>query len=113
MSHSSQLRWQNAAQDVTTSAAQTLRAIVDAEEIYQDLLEAYNYAGGSDQAFADLLFQDDNGNPDPITDTATAAQVAIVTDLRLAIQSLHELYQAMNNVAVAQEDRAARLRRMS
>lgn len=113
MAHSSELRWQGAADAVASQAFQTLRALNDAEQTYQDLLEAYTYAGGTDQAFADLLFQEVNGNPDPIADTATAEQVALVADLSLAIQALHELYQAADNQVVAQEDRLTQLRRMS
>ena len=115
MAHSSELRWSDAAQEVGTIAAQTLSSLNTAEEIYQELFEAYTYAGGTDQAFADMLFQDINGivEPTPITDTASAAQVSLVADLRVAIQALHTLYQGMNNVLIAQEDRAASLRRMS
>lgn len=114
MSHSSQIRWEDAAQVVTTQAAQTLRALLDSEEVYLDLLEAYTYAGGSDQDFAELLFQDElvlSGSPETLV--ATQEQIDKVTDLRLAIQALHELYQALNGVAVTQNDRSAALRRMS
>lgn len=44
---------------------------------------------------------------------ANAAEVAKITDLRLAITALHELYGAMTNVVTPTEDRATPLRRMS
>lgn len=114
MSHSSQSRWENAAQAVSTQCAQLLRALVDSEEVYQDFIEVYNFAGASDQAFADLLFRDQippTGSPE--TRVANSEQIDCARDLRLAIEAMHELYQAANNTVIAQEDRASVLRRMS
>ena len=113
MAHSSELRWQGAADAVASQAFQTLRALNDAEQTYQDLLEAYNYAGGTDQLFADLLYADVIESEARNPAEATTEEVAKVADLRQAIQALHELYQAADNVAVAQEDRLSQLRRMS
>jgi hypothetical protein len=107
MAHSSKLLYDEAEQMVADRAQQTLRALQDAEEVYQDLLEVFQYSGGTDQLFADQLFQDVQAPPAP------ADQVAMVADLRAAIVALHELYQAMTNVAVTTADREADLRRMS
>lgn len=104
MAHSGEARWAHAAGLVALSSAQTIQALNQAEETYKDLLEVYNYAGGSDQAMADLLF---DASP------ADASSVALVADLRAAITALHELWQAMNNGVIAQSDRDALLRRMA
>lgn len=105
MAHSSEADWTTEASKVSQIAQGVIEHLNLAEETYQNLLEIYNYAGGTDQLAADLLFQTAPG-------TADAAQVAKVTDLRLCIVALHEMWQAMNNTAVAQADRAAVLRRM-
>lgn len=103
MAHSSELRWQGAADAVASQANQILKALVDAEQTYQDLLEAYTYAGSTDQLFADLL----------VDGTATTEEVAKATDLRLAIQAMHDLYLAADNTTVPVEDRLTKLRRMA
>lgn len=104
MAHSSEMRWAEAAQKVANAASLTIDSLNIAENSYQELLEVYNYAGGTDQTMADMLFE---------VPTADAGQVAMVADLRLCITALHELYQALNNVTITQADRAALLRRMS
>lgn len=111
MAHSSDLRWEQAANQVSARAAQTLAELREAEEVYQELLEAYNFAGGTDQLFADQLFV--NEILARSETTANAEEVSKVTDLRLAITALHQLYQCLTNVAVTQADRATNLRRMS
>lgn len=103
MAHSSEMTWSDAAGRVALSAQSTMAALQAAEEIYQDLFEVYNYTGATDQSMANQLFE---------VTTADSTQVAKVTDLRLAITALHELYQAMTNVAISQADRTAPLRRM-
>lgn len=113
MAHSSELLWKQASAEVAAASQEALTALVNAEQRYQDLLEAYNYAGGSDQLFADLLFsdliQDEARNPAE----ATVAEVAKATDLRNAITALHELYGALTNEVTSTADRATDLRRMS
>lgn len=203
MAHSSELRWAEAAARVAGASEMMIGILADAERVYQELLEAYNYAGGTDQDFGDLLFLDtypqrlqdgtqatitvdvaagvvsnpivteagsgytngvgftvtltttsgggdglaeltydvvdgaitnvavsaggstyDNGTAVSVTDLAApanqvpetqanTAEVAQVTDLRLAIQALHELHQTADNVVTAQGDRYAAMRRMS
>lgn len=103
MAHSSEMVWSDAAGRVALAAQQTMAALQAAEEVYQDLLEVYNYTGATDQDMANQLFE---------VTAAPAEQIAKVTDLRLAITALHELYQAMTNVAISQADRTAPLRRM-
>jgi len=50
----------------------------------------------------------------PVFETAAnAEELGKTTDMAAAITSIHELYEAMTNVAVLQEDRIAALRRMS
>jgi hypothetical protein len=44
---------------------------------------------------------------------ANATELNMVVDAKAAVTSIHELYQALTNQTVAQEDRIAALRRMS
>lgn len=103
MPHSANLLWKDVESLVGSVSRSLLRELILGEEAYNDLLEAYMYAGGTDQAFADLLFNT----------TATAAQVEQVADARQALVAVHRLYLLLTNNAVTQEDYAADLRRMS
>ncbi len=103
MSHPSMLRWDEAARRTTNACSSVLDALLNGENQYQELLVDYQWSGGTDQSFADLLFDT----------TATPDQVAQVADLRQALVSVHELYQAMDNVSVAQADRATDIRRLT
>jgi len=50
----------------------------------------------------------------PVAETqASATELEMVLDAKAAVTSIHELYQALTNQAVAQEDRISDLRRMS
>lgn len=138
--HSSEKRWRNnqnadsgagISVQVSTAAEQLIGALVSAEALYDELLELYQQAntpgGGSPdlsataQGLANQLFYEDwvdresdpIGNPGVLDTEANANEVQKATDLINAVTSMHELYQAANNVSVAQEDRFAQLRRMS
>ena len=113
MAHSSETRWSEASTKIAEAAYSVLQGLDNAENVYAELLEVYDYAGGTDQLCADLLFKDENAAADPPVATATAEQVAKVADLREAITALHQLYLALNSGTVAAADRAALLRRMS
>ena len=113
MAHSSEMRWVGAQASIADASRITLKALSDAEETYQDLNEVYQFAGGTDQLMADQLFRDIIESEARLPAVATATEVAQVTDLKVAILALHQLWQAMTNVAVTQDDRAALLRRMS
>lgn len=103
MAHSLELRWKDITAQVASSASTVLTALLSGENLYQDLLVSYQDAGGTDQDFADRLFGS----------TATAEQVQMTTDLRLCMQAIHELHDAMNNQVVTQDDRSTKLRRLS
>ena len=128
--HTSEKRWRNSqtrdsgvgVSELVSGAAQTvIDGLSSAEILYQDLLELYTYAGGTAQLLADQLFYEDwsvresdpIGNPGVLDTAANATEVAMATDLIGAVTAMHELYQAANNVAVAQEDRFSQMRRMS
>jgi len=128
--HSSEKRWRNNMnQDsgvgvstlISTSCETVLRGLEEAESLYQELLEIYQYAGGTAQLLADQLFYEDwsvresdpIGNPGVLDTQANAVEVEKAQAAIDAVTALHELYQAANNVAVAQADRASELRRMS
>lgn len=128
--HSSEKRWRsNQTNDsgvgvselINESCVGVLRGLEDAENKYQDLLELFQYAGGTAQLLANQLFYEDwsvresdpIGNPGVLDTQANATEVAMVQDAIDAAAAIHELYQAMTNVAVTQADRAAAIRRMS
>lgn len=104
MAHSSEMTWAEMSGRVTTVAASLVKVLLDAEEEYQEMLEIYAYAGGTDTLMAGLLFA--TGTPDQ-------TQIDKTTDLKNAMAAAHQLYQAAANVATSQSDRFASLRRMS
>lgn len=128
--HTSEKRWRsNQTNDsgvgvselINESSIGILRALEEAENKYQDLLELYAFAGSTAQGLADQLFYEDwsvresdpIGNPGVLDTQANATEVSMAQDAVDAVTAMHELYQAMTNVAVLQADRAAALRRMS
>lgn len=128
--HTSEKRWRsNQTNDsgtgvsilVNAAAATVINGLTDAETMYNDLLELYAYVGSTAQLLADQLFYEDwvtresdpIGNPGVLDTQANTVEVSKATDIINAVTSMHELYQAANNVAVVQEDRFAQLRRMS
>lgn len=123
--HTSEKRWREVRDPVTGQiyegiserAAQIARDLVTTltlvEEGYQELLEIYQYAGGTDTLLAELLFKEDiaaRPSPDNVPNTE---EIAKCTDLIAAMQAAHQLYQCGTNVATTQADRFALLRRMS
>lgn len=106
---------------VNNACIQVLFALNLSEEAYQDLLELWTFVGGTDQAVADQLFfdiwsirvSDPIGNPDVVDTQASAQEVTKVADAKAAILAIHQLYQALTNVAVTQSDRINVLRRMT
>ena len=112
MSHTSAKRWQPSEQLIGDLALSMVNSLNDGEEAYQQFIEVYQYAGGTDQGMADLLFQEINGNPDPITGTATAEQVAKVADARGTMQGIHDLYLAAEGNDITPSNIFDALRRM-
>ena len=95
------------AQAVLSSLLQQLLA---AEEAYQQMQEIYIYSGGTDTDLAAQLFKEDiiaRGGSTP-----TIEEIAMVNDIIAAMLSAHQLYQAADNVAIAQADRLTNIRRM-
>lgn len=113
MAHSSELRWVGASAMVAQAALSTLQSLNKSEEIYQELLEVFTYVGATDQLLADQFFAEIIADEARDPAEANSVEVSLVTDLKSAIVALHELYQAMNNIAITQADRATDLRRMS
>lgn len=87
MPHSSALRNEDVQKILEDATRTMLTALLRAEEAYQDLLEAYQYAGGTDDAFAQLIFN---------TATPTTEQQAIAGDYIAAAQELHARYNTAN-----------------
>lgn len=128
--HTSEKRWRdnqtNESGDgvssiVADACQQTTSTLAFIEASYQELLEIYQYTGGTTQGFADQLFYEDwseresdpIGNPGVLDTQANAIEVEKAQAAIDAMTALHELYQAANNVAVTQSDRMADIRRMS
>lgn len=85
--------------------------LLDVEEKYLELLEIYNYAGGTTTDLANLLFKEDiEARAESV---ANAEEIAKATDLVAAVTAAHEVFQCANNVTTTQEDRLSKLRRMS
>jgi len=119
--HSSEKRWLDVSAAVQNVANKTMVAVVESENIYQDLIELWAFAGGTDQLLADQLFlevwqrreSDPVGDPGVFDTEANATEVGQVTDAKAAALAVHELFLALTNVAVTQEDRITTLRRMT
>jgi len=125
--HTSEQRWQQndlgdpgISELIRGGARDVLSHLQAGEELYQDLIEVFQFAGGTDQLLADQLFLEDwtgrtaPGSSPPAPETeANAAEVAKVADAKAAMLAIHELYQALTNGAVLTADRRALLRRMS
>jgi len=126
--HSSEKRWDKnrfgdlgIGEVVKDSAKQMVFAMNMIEESYQDLLELWSFAGNTDQLVADQLFfeiwsirvSDPIGNPGVIDTQANSTEVEQVADAKATMLALHQLYQAMTNVVIAQDDRLAKIRRMT
>jgi len=128
--HTSEKRWrsnqtQDAGDGVSTQISiqsnEVIRVLTNAEALYLEMLEIYQFAGGTAQGLADQLFYEDwsvresdpIGNPGVLDTQANATEVAMAQAAIDAVTAMHEIYQAANNVAVVQEDRLAQLRRMS
>lgn len=123
--HTSEKRWRETRDPVTgqiyegiseraaSICADIVRALWQMEEGYQELLEIYQYAGGTDTLMAELLFKEDIESRSSPENVPSAEELAKVADLVAALQAAHQLYQCANNVATTQADRMALLRRMS
>lgn len=128
--HTSEKRWyrnqnpegnESVAEQVQAISKNVLAALVDGEEAFDEMQELMTFAGGTSQLLANQLFlerwsgreSDPVGAPGVIDTEANATELGMVTDAVAAVTAIHELYQAMTNVVVAQEDRKAQLRRMS
>ena len=121
--HTSEKRWDTKRTDdarvvgVSEVASEVAKDLVivltTVEERYLELLEVFNYAGGTNTDLAELLFKEEIAARSSPDNVASADEIAKVNDLVDAMTSAHELYQAANNIAVTTKDRFAALRRMS
>jgi len=118
--HTSEKRWyrnqnpngnEGVADRVQAMSKNVVLALLEGEEAYQEMLELFDFAGGTTQLVADQLFLE--RWTERAEANANAEELAMTTDMAAAITSIHELYEAMTNVVVVQEDRIADLRRMS
>lgn len=128
--HTSEKRWyrnqnpegnESVATQVQAISKNILSALNEGEEAFQEMNEMNTFAGGTPQLLADQLFlekwtgreSDPVGAPGVLDTQANATELGMVTDAIAAVTSVHELYQALTNVLVTQQDRLADLRRMS
>jgi hypothetical protein len=128
--HTSEKRWrtgqtqdsgQGVSETVQGAAEQMTHALDLVNDVYTELLELYQYAGGTAQGLADQLFYEDwsvresdpIGNPGVLDTQANALEVEKAQAAIDAMTAMYEIYQAANNVAVTQADRMPDIRRMS
>jgi hypothetical protein len=111
MAHTSETRWAKVNQLVGDAAMQTLEILARNRELFLQLLEAYEFAGNTDAAFASLLFKEEIALRDPPVPTAEETQMAL--DAKDAAIVLLQLWECANNVDLPAEDRAKKLRRMT
>lgn len=103
MTHSLNLNWDTVEARIGSVAANVIAILNQAEEGYQDLLEAVDGRNMTD--FAKQLFN---------TATPTQIEIDMVTDARDAMIALHQLYEAARGTAATQQgDRYPALRRMA
>jgi hypothetical protein len=128
--HTSEKRWRrNQTNDsgegisnlLQSASENVITALTNAETLYKELLELYQYCGGTAQGLADQLFYEDwsvresdpIGNPGVFDTQANALEVEKAQAAIDAATAMHELYQAADNQVVTQADRFAEMRRMS
>lgn len=118
--HTSEKRWykgQNPegnlsiADQVQTAAKNVVSALEASESMYGEMQELFLFAGGTMQLLADQLFKEKWEAR--AESAANATELAMTQDAFDAVTAMHELYQAMTNIAVVQEDRLGQLRRMT
>lgn len=112
MSHTSEKRWNGISGNVSTISFSLMQALNEAEEAYQQMQEIYIYSGGTDTSLAELLFQEDIANRSSPENVVSTEEITKATDAIAAMTAAHQLYQAANNIVVAQSDRVTDLRRM-
>ena len=127
--HTSEKRWrsgqtQDAGQGVSEmvqgAAEQMTHALDLVDDVYLELIELYQYCGGTAQLLANQLFYEDwsvresdpVGNPGVLDTQANAIEVEKAQAAIDAMAALHEIYDAANNVAVTQADRMPAISRM-
>lgn len=112
MAHTSEKRWAEVNSRVGNLALEMVNILNQAEEGFQQMQEAYNYAGGTATDLAYLLLKeivDARPSPDNVP---TTEEIAMVQDAIDAMTAMHQLWQAANNTAVTQADRMTDMRRM-
>lgn len=90
MAHSKNLTWSEVEKTIGRNATQIMQDMTMGENAYQDILEAFQANGGTDQDFANQLF---NG-------TATVEQVAMVADAKTTMIAIHNAYLALDFAAL-------------
>ena len=128
--HTSEKRWyqnqnshgnESVADKVQIAGRNIIQSLEDSESMFGEMQELFAFAGSTMQGLADQLFfeiwsvrESDPVNLPGVFDTqANAAELGMTQDAFDAVTAMHELYQAMTNVVVTQEDRLAQIRRMS
>lgn len=113
MAYASEKRWLGVSSRVTAAVVNLINNLNFVEEEYQQLLQVFTYAGGTAAGLAELLFKEDIAfRPSP-DNVANAEEIAMAQDLIDAMTAAHQLYQAANNITVAQADRMTDLRRFA
>ena len=107
MAHIDGKSWNDVNTQVGDVASEVMAGVLKGEELYNQLLELWAYAGSTDQLFADKLFEEENGGG-----VATPEQVSLAIDAKTAMGAIHTLHDAIFNQPVTQKDRATDLRKL-
>lgn len=110
--HTSEKRWAEVSSRTSNEVVHLISVLNNVEEQYQQMQEIYSFAGGTATTFAELLFKDDIAARSSPENVVSQDEIDMATDLIGAMTAAHQIYQAANNVTVAQSDRFTNMRRM-
>jgi len=91
--HISEKRWADTSDEVNRKLQKLMQFIVESEDLYQELVQLWQYNGGptANQAVANQLFQ---GDP------ASAAELGMAVDMRAALIAAHDIFLTADLAAI-------------
>lgn len=112
MAHTSEKRWEGVSRSVGELTSQTLEMLSRNRELFLQLFEAWDFAGGTAAGLAGLLFKEEIEQRNPAE--PTTAEIQMAQDLADAVTALNALWEYANNTPnPVAEDRAAKMRRLT
>jgi len=108
MAHSSERRWLEVSEVVSSINKRLLHLTAVNSEEFERIKEIYTFCNSDDTQFANLLFSNDK---DLLT--ATALEITMAQELWDAVKMWDEMDDFMNNVDTVAKNRAKKLRNVS